>query len=207
MRWLIFIVLFFPVAALGGVARDSVEAGVDDCDVTGSTIRLTNWVRTGYQYSGGLRFRNVQVPQGATVDSAWLELYAKFSDTTSVGLRLRGEDTASADSFSTASDYNARTKTTAYIDWSPPIVTAGQWYRSPDISSVVQEIINRADWVSGNPLVVFLDDTTSCWDCYRDWHSFEEAGDNQAKLIVYYTVGSQGIRNHAKAVVLRRVRW
>ncbi len=39
-----------------------------------------------------------------------------------------------------------------------PAWTQDTEYQSPDISAIVQEIVNQAGWVSGNHLVLFWDD-------------------------------------------------
>jgi hypothetical protein len=53
----------------------------------------------------------------------------------------------------------SRPRTAAAASWSPAAWTAGQAgadQRTPDLSSVVQEIINRPGWASGNALALII---------------------------------------------------
>ena len=49
--------------------------------------------------------------------------------------------------------------TTASVAWSNMAAwTAGQWYNSPDISSIIQEIVNQGGWTSGNNMALTWND-------------------------------------------------
>jgi hypothetical protein len=76
-------------------------------------------------------------------------------------LLIEGEDTDDAPGFtSTANDISSRTRTLADVSWSPAawntVGQAGADQRTPDISSVIQEIVERAGWSNGNSLVVII---------------------------------------------------
>ena len=135
-----------------------VSSGSDNADQsTGGTV----WVNDNYAILGqnycGWRFQNVTIPQGATITSATLELRVYGSGTSSFNTNLEAQDADSTSAFSTSS-YNIsnRTATTASINWSmgSQSFTDGQVLTSPDISSVVQEVVDRSGWSSGSSLVV-----------------------------------------------------
>ncbi len=154
-----------------GILEMPIVEPADDIDVywNGSYYRsyLTNlWWIGGYngptdlKNGGGGRFKLIHVPPGATILHAYLKLTARNSDNLpNVNTRLRGELNINPATFGTLSDYLARKKTTAVIDWDniPPWVQGTQ-YQSPDIKSVIQEIIDLDGWVSGNPVIIFWDD-------------------------------------------------
>jgi hypothetical protein len=110
------------------------------------------------KYNGGLRFTNVQIPQGADIVSAVLKTCAdQTCDGTGARWDIYGQDSGDCNQFSTQEDFLARSKTTAKTDtgfW--PGWVEGQWYQSPDISAIIQEIVNRQDWQFGNAMTLLL---------------------------------------------------
>lgn len=113
----------------------------------------------GEQYAG-IRFQNIIIPQGATITNAYIEFETDEVTTVSTTLTFYGEDTDNAPVFnSTASNISSRTQTTASVDWStiPAWNTLNEKHQSPDLSSVVQEIVDRGGWASGNSMVFIVD--------------------------------------------------
>ena len=142
-----------------------------------------------YKYGGGMRFQGITIPQGATITSAHITFY-NGGDTLSLNntdSTFTGEDVDNAATFSTTADYKARRGTvvggannnyltTATVNWDTvPAETIGQYYDSPDIKTIVQEIVNRAGWTSGNSMVMFWDDhadrSTHTANTYRGYNS------------------------------------
>jgi len=112
------------------------------------------------KYGIGIRFSAVPIPQGATIDAAYLIVTSAgtYAQDT-VNSIIQGGDADSAAAFATVADYQARTRTSAYEPWlGIDHWTAGVEYQSEDISAVVEEIVDRAGWVSGNNMVIFWDD-------------------------------------------------
>jgi hypothetical protein len=143
---------------------------------------------------GGLRFRGLAVPQGATVTSATLEVISNGTGTTgstSVTVRGNAADNAAAltqdADYSSSSDLSTRSRTTASVTWS----ISGTWtnnttYSAPDLSTVVQEIINRSGWASGNALLLILDPSSGT--DYRGFYSVDGSASKGATLTVGYTI-------------------
>jgi hypothetical protein len=110
------------------------------------------------QYNGGLRFVGVDIPRGAQIVSAVLKV---CSDVNCEGITARwniyGENVGDSAEFSTKEDFDTRPKTMAVKDTGFFTVwVEGTWYQVDGLSSVVQEIINRPDWNSGNALTLLL---------------------------------------------------
>jgi len=106
----------------------------------------------------GIRFLNINIPQGTTILSASIQFTTDQTDTGSTSVTIRGEDIDNANVFS-GSDYNIsnRTLTSASVAWNniPAWNTVGQSgadQQTPDITTIVQEIVNRGGWSSGNAL-------------------------------------------------------
>jgi hypothetical protein len=139
-----------------------VGASSDDCDrddVNWTTTTQTfylDWDSVGQ--ADGVRFTNVGVPRGATIVSANLRVRAW--DTASPitgGTTIYGQAADNPSTFSTAADWNGRTWTTANVYWQPSSWSAGTYYDSPDISAVLQEIIDRSGWSAGQAMAFKLD--------------------------------------------------
>ncbi len=149
-----------------------------------------------YLYIGshhvGLRFRNVKIPKGTLIKRATLKVFcvADTYGTASVDGVLKGEAADNPAPFeSTDRMVTELTPTKATKDWTWTQDTPWKkstWYESPDISAIVQEIVNRPKWSSDNALVIlYLMNGASNGD--RAFWAFE--GGNPAaaaRLIITY---------------------
>jgi len=109
----------------------------------------------------GIRFVGLSIPHGATIANAYLQFQVDETSTAPASLTIEGQAIGDAPTFtSSAWDISSRSRTTAAVSWSPaPWTTVGEAgpnQRTPDLSSIVQEIVNGPDWSSGNALVVIL---------------------------------------------------
>ena len=106
----------------------------------------------------GLQFNDLQIPQGATITSAKLELTSNNNSTDSAEFEIFGELTPDASLFTNQNnDLSNRDRTTASTDW--PINE--EWvqngtYQSPQIKGLLQEIVNQAGWCGGNSASLLL---------------------------------------------------
>ena len=108
----------------------------------------------------GLRFQ-VPIPQGVTVVAAYVQFTADETDTEPTDLSIKGEATGDAVPFEYSRyDISRRKATSATVQWSPPgwtaVGEAGTAQRTPDISDVVQEIVDRSDWRRSNSMVLTI---------------------------------------------------
>lgn len=136
----------------------------------------------------GLRFVDIEVPQGAVIDSAFVVFHAHEgkSEEDVAELTIVGEATDDAITFD-ENGFNDdflltdRPQTEAAVEWT----VAEEWtiwqpYRTPDIASVIQEIVDRPGWESGNALaLIFLpeDQGPSIFENAREFTSFENIAD------------------------------
>jgi hypothetical protein len=124
-----------------------------DAHIYQTSIDLTANIYLGWvdqSYDAGFRFPIVKVPRKARILTAKVTLQASNSDSgTTANVRIYGE-TSNLDEaalFTTYADFVGRPKTTAYVNWS----SIGAWtadtdYDTPDIKTIIQEIVNLADW-------------------------------------------------------------
>ncbi len=116
---------------------------------------------TGFSQTVGMRFANISVPNGATVTSAWIQFKADETNAGGINLTIQGEAADDAPTFvDVSSNISSRALTTASVTWSPgpwnSVGEEGPKQQTPDISSVIQEIVNRPGWAPGNALVVVI---------------------------------------------------
>jgi hypothetical protein len=135
---------------------------------------------------GGVRFIEVTIPRGAQILTAnvTFQSYDNTSGTT-CNIQIKGEAADDAATFSTLANYNARTRTSEYVNWNAiPAWVINTDYDSPSINAIVQEIINRSGWVSGNHLVLFFANNGSSTNAYRDPKAYDLSTTLCARLTV-----------------------
>ncbi|MCB9350376.1 MAG: metallophosphoesterase [Lewinellaceae bacterium] len=178
-----------------GYACVRIATGDDDAeergfsvDVGSSDLELAEDPSLGAQVIG-LRFSGLDIPQGATITSAYLQFTVDENNNTSpCNLTVYGQDTDDAQTFSELddTDVSGRPKTSAFVNWSPPewlaVGESGLAQRTPDIAAVIQEIVNRNGYTSGNAIALFIEGTGA-----RTAESFEGGADKAPQLCVAYS--------------------
>jgi type IV pilus assembly protein PilY1 len=181
-----------------------VAQSSDDCnrrlhtDLFGLTElynRAGYYSSSSYQYGCGLRFQNIAIPNGATIISATIKFKCRLSCSGTVcRTRLSGEDVDDAPTFANDKDaFDARwaNRTTVKVDWDNiPAWVVDNFYDSPDIKSVIQEIVDREGWESGNDIVIFWEDFEDRSDhnnnARRGAYSYDGDPDNPPELTIDY---------------------
>ena len=107
----------------------------------------------------GMRFQEVAIPAGATITSAVLEFFPSEVRGDNIDILISGEASDDSAAFTSVSnDLSARAKTTATIAWDQDDdwddVNAPQ--QTPDITTIIQEIVDRPGWCGNNALSLFL---------------------------------------------------
>jgi len=109
----------------------------------------------------GLRFTDVRVPQKQGIKSAFIEFVPTEDAVKPANLQIHGEAADDSIAFTTAiNDITSRAATLNKVAWSPP---AAEWQEgiaqtTPDITAIVQEIVDRPGWCGGNSMTFAIDD-------------------------------------------------
>ncbi len=108
----------------------------------------------------GIRITNITIPQNAIITDAYLEFVADKSNAQPTSLTISAEATGDAGPISIDTiALTSKAKTTA-VDWSDVDAwIAGNTYFSTDISPVIQELVDRGDWQSGNAMTFIIEGT------------------------------------------------
>jgi hypothetical protein len=155
-----------PPPPTTGVLDVPVAAGTDDAEERSASVSLTGTdlelvVDGTTLQTVGLRFAGVAVPPGATIMQAFVQFTVDEATTTPAALTVAGQAADAPPGFSAVSkDVSARPRTAARVGWTPDAWPVrgerGPAQRTPDLSSVVQEIVSRPGWAQGNPVVLVV---------------------------------------------------
>lgn len=163
-----------------GASSDDAHEDVSDGDMDLTALRI----KTSTTQIGGTRWSSVTGPaNGDTIDVATIDVLLYNASVDSPDVDIYFEDQDSPSTFTVAnSDISTRTRTTNYVNWTDTDL-ALTWQTSPELKTVVQEIIDRGGWSSGNAMVaIWWNGQTSMW--FRS----QDQG-NGAKLHIEYTAG------------------
>ncbi len=173
----------------GASADDAVEDTSPHVSIaqTQPYVLQNNWL--------GVRFANVTVPVGATIDVAYVSLYLTGA-TNTIGETYYFEAADSGAQFAEAdgTGISGRSKTSSINDThgSAPQFA---WYNTASLVTPLQAVINRGGWASGNA-AVFLDDHTDA-NSYR--LRLYDNGADYPKLHIEYITGGTNLSDSQPA--------
>ena len=142
-------------------ADDGEESEAGQMNLTSSDLEL---VFSGGNQTVGMRFSNVEIPRGASITNATIQFQVDEPTTVPTSLSIQGEAADDAVAFTTqVGNISSRSRTTSSVAWLPApwpdVGEAGPDQRTPNIASVIQEVIDRPGWSSGNALVTIITGT------------------------------------------------
>lgn len=166
-----------------------VSSSSDDVNQVNNTLENTSILWIGNDSGTSLtafRFTNMPIPQGATIINAYLEVYSPQSSWISLSFSIRGQNSGNSATFSTSSLPSSRPLTTAVVNHSSNVSwSANTWYQLNNISSIVQEIVNRGDWQSGNSMAIIMQGTGGNW-ARKFIRSYNANASQAPRLVVTY---------------------
>ena len=140
----------------------------------------------------GVRYLAVTIPHetGLTIDTAYITLTAYNSkSSTTVNVDIYGEDSATPATYSTEINFDNRVNTTAKVDWNnvPAFVTDTE-YDTPELKTIVQELIDTFDYSLGRDMALMMFDDGSSGSTIRHARSYDNDSAKAPKLHIEYTV-------------------
>jgi hypothetical protein len=136
-------------------ADDVEEDPAGTVTATSSDLELVE--EGGTPQTVGLRFRSVQIPQGAVIVNATLQFATDETTSDSCNLLIEGEASDDAEVFGSVA---SRPRTSASVAWSPEpweiAGEAGPAQRTGNLAAVIQQIVGRPGWSAGNALVLII---------------------------------------------------
>ncbi len=180
--------------------RDNISRRIvssyDDVEekTNGDVSRNSNTLNLESGNLAGLRFTDINIPKGAQIMNAHLELTQKANKDTGQNISIQiavEDDTGDAESFSGSDDsVSSRTYSSNTVNWT----NIDNWYKnnaylSPDIKDLIATAVNNNNWVAGNALVLKLN-TTGSKD--RRPYTFNSSPGQAPRLIVEYAANGSG---------------
>jgi PKD repeat protein len=157
-------------------------------DLTSSDIELVNDGNDGDQFLG-FRFTNITIPPGALISNAFIQFTVDETDASAGSITFKVEDIDNSTTFLSANgDISSRTALTDSVVWSniPTWNTVGEQsvdQQTSDLSSLIQLMVNRSGWVSGNALNILATGTGE-----RVAESYDGAPSNPPTLVIEYMI-------------------
>lgn len=175
--------------ALG--THDSVEShGSTDWLPEHTAVAMQNHTTAASRRSGICMWA-LAIPQGATIDSCTIKVVTVAGSNGMVWdmkAQLLDDAAVPAESFW---DTGSFAQTVASVEWDPDGIVAAGEEISPDLKTIVQEIVDRPGWVSGNNLA-FLFMSRDASQASYDFASLEHTTSAEPKISVSYTAAAAG---------------
>lgn len=144
--------------AVESASDDAEESASGEVSLSSSDLEL---VEDGSTQVVGLRFNRVPLKQGAKIQKAYLQFTCDEASEAPTQLMLAGELSPNAQPFEAVNhDISSRTRTEAEVLWSAPAWSKpgehGPAQATPDLTRLVQEIVNQPDWRADNSLAFII---------------------------------------------------
>ncbi|MFT6019864.1 MAG: hypothetical protein ACI9CQ_002667, partial [Saprospiraceae bacterium] len=176
---------YAQVCASSDDAEEDTDNG--EMDLISSDLELIDDESQDKEVEVGIRFKDLNIPAGATITGAYIQFTVDATEGSDPSeLEIHGQDSNNASTFTLDDeDISDRPNTSASVDWEP-----GDWevigdhhaaQRTPDLSDIVQEIVDRGGYTSGSALAFFITGTGK-----RTAISWDKNPDQAAELFVTY---------------------
>ena len=151
-----------PIVVAVSNGNDDAEEKISDGSInfTSSDLELTHEGDSNQII--GIRFNNIPLEQGSQLDHAYIQFTVdETNNSNPCSLMIYIEDTDNAPAFtSTLHNISNRTRTSG-IGWNPPNWTtaglAGLDQRTPNLASIINQVISRTGWAKNNSIVLIID--------------------------------------------------
>lgn len=172
----------------------TIKSGADDVNEDGANFIATGttlWVGTAANATAsfaGLRFTGVTIPRGATITSAHLEIYSTRAQWIQINLQMAADASDNSVAFTTSAKPSQRVLTTSRITHTSNVNwAANSWISLDEIRAVIQEIVSRTGWQSGNSLTIVLKGTSTSTFARKFGATFENNTTRTIRLVVTYS--------------------
>lgn len=175
------------------------KAGQTQSETVGNTDYNSSDLELGCEGNGvgknplmvGLRFPGISIPKGATIVSAYMEFEvdATSKNQSPCNLYVFAENNDNPETFNGAANspkmLTSRPKLNDSVSWtiaSDDFTTVNSKYKSADIKTLVQKLVNRNGWANGNAMAFYITGTGT-----REVESVEGEAAAAASLIITFT--------------------
>lgn len=135
---------------------------------------------------GAFRFLRSLIPNNAKIVKAVIRVKSAVNSTKRPVFVIKGLKEPASNTFAAggADRPSTRAKTTATVAWTPGADWAlNTWYESPDIKTIIQELIAQAEF-TGKALGLVIEDNASPSNQYENIYDFNGGATNAARLVL-----------------------
>ncbi len=160
-------------------------------DLTSSDIELVVDGGDGNQFVG-MRFTNINVPQGAFITNAYIQFTVDETDSDSCSLIFKVEDDLNPANYSgTSGNISSRNLMAGSVLWENlaawnTVGAAGPDQQTPDLAQLVQAMIDQSGWVSGNAINFIVTGVGS-----RTAEAYDGTSSSAPVLTIEYAIPTQ----------------
>lgn len=179
--------LSFPVRLYSGFSGDTlikVIASADDAEenMANSDVNIASaYLDFTIDTLVGVRFSHPNIPQGKEILSSYIQFIAGSTSDTNATISIIGEYGNNARVYQNLPlNISGRRLTNEAITWSPASWNEGDTVKTPDITTIISEIINQPGW-SEYSSMGFVFKTT---EGQRSVYSYD--GDAAKSAVLYY---------------------
>ncbi len=185
------------VAVSGG--SDDVEEGENGAIYDNSSdleMVYDSHNNNGYQ-KVGIRFRRVNLPKNATITNAYIQFTADETNDADTELEISLHNHGNSPAFSNSNNVSNRNTFSSKVIWRPSSWSRnqnGNAQRSPSLKTMVQNLVNKSNWISGNNASFIIrgkGKSLTNTSAKRVADSYEGGSNKAARLIVSYTIKSK----------------
>ncbi len=142
-------------------SSDDAEESIDTGTVKPGSSDLEMGNQGNKNQLIGMRFNGLNIPEGATITNAYIQFQVDDTHSGNTSLIIEGQATDNALTFTnTNANISIRDRTNTVVDWDPKSWTmigeAGTNQQTPNIASIIQEIVDRPGWSGGNSLAIII---------------------------------------------------
>ncbi len=196
---------FIPVngaTAVNAIRVTGIEAGAqfcenvavirscDDTTYSGSNQHSAATVRLGgTNVDSGVRFLDLSIPALSRITSAGLQVYSSGEQWDETAVQIYGDNEPAAGDFCYPnSDVPDRPRTTSSVAWTiNSLWHSGNPYTSPDLTDVVQEVVNQpTPYPEGTSALALMLIGQGSASFYRDVSAYDGDPSRAARLAVCY---------------------
>jgi hypothetical protein len=147
-----------PILTSEDDAEERTSSG-GSVSLTSHDLELTE--DAALQQVVGLRFRNVGIPPNASIVGARIQFTTDEIQSVATGLTVEGEASDDAALFvKVDGNLTSRLRSAGTVSWNPApwldVGEAGAEQRTPELTTMVQEIVDRPGWAAGNAMVFLI---------------------------------------------------
>lgn len=193
--WSLSAPVAFAVGVFSKTETSRIADGMNDVEEKPDGTIYTNSSDIELVYDGGdqiigLRFTGLNIFPGATIGSASIQFTVDERSSGACALSIRGHNVDHSPPFTSAKkNVSERETTSAEVTWEPPpwltAGEAGEDQRTPDLSPIIQEIVNRPSYTQSSAVSIIITGTGK-----RTAEAYEGSAASAPLMTVAYSYGT-----------------